>query len=89
VLNETRMPAVLGTRQLAQLGGLVTYGTNRSSQYRLAAAFVAKILRGAKPADLPVERPAKFGLVVNLKAARHLGITVPPAILLRADELIQ
>ena len=80
---------MFGTRQLAVLGGLVSYGTNRASQYRQAAVYVVKILRGAKPANLPVERPHKFGLVVNLKTAKHLGISVPPAILLRADELIE
>ena len=89
VLNETRMPAVFGTRQLAVLGGLVSYGTNRASQYRQAAAYVVKILRGAKPADLPVERPTKVELVINLKTAKALGINVPPSILLRADEVIQ
>jgi putative ABC transport system substrate-binding protein len=89
VLNETRMPAVFGTRQFAVLGGLVSYATNRASQYRQAAAYVVKILRGAKPADLPVERPTKVELVINLKTAKALGINVPPSILLRADEVIQ
>jgi putative ABC transport system substrate-binding protein len=89
VVNDAGMPAVFGTRQLAVLGGLVSYGTNRADQYRQAAVYVAKILRGAKPADLPVERPAKLKLVVNLKTAKRLGVTVPRSILLRADEVIQ
>ena len=75
--------------QLAVLGGLVSYGTNRADQYRQAAAYVDKILKGAKPAALPVERPAKFKLVINVKTAKALGITIPHSILLRADEVIE
>jgi putative ABC transport system substrate-binding protein len=88
-LNRLGLPAVYGARQLVVLGGLVSYGTNRAAQYQQAAFYVDKILKGAKPADLPVERPAKFKLVVNLKTAKALGITVPPTILLRADEVIE
>ena len=89
ILNRLGLPAVYGARHLVTLGGLVSYGTNRADQYRQAASYVDKILKGAKPADLPVERPAKFKLVINLKTAKVLGITVPPSILLRADEVIE
>ena len=88
-LNRLGLPAVYGARQLVVLGGLVSYGTNRADQYHQAASYVDKILKGAKPADLPVERPAKFKLVINLKTAKALGITIPNAILLRADEVIE
>ena len=71
------------------MGGLVSFGTNRADLYRRAAACGDKILRGAKPADLPVERPTKYDLVVNLKTAKALGITFPPSILLRATEVIE
>ena len=89
ILNRARLPAIYGTRQFVTLGGLVSYGTNRADQYRQAASYVDKILKGAKPAELPVERPANVRLVINLKTAKALGITVPPAILLRADEVIE
>lgn len=88
-LNKIGVPAVFGARQLVTLGGLVSYGTNRAAQYRQAASYVDKILKGANPANLPVERPAKFNLVINLKTAKALGIAIPPSILLRADEVIE
>ncbi|MCZ6892858.1 MAG: ABC transporter substrate-binding protein [Gammaproteobacteria bacterium] len=83
------MPTMYPTKQLVKMGGLVSYGTNRADLYRRAATYVDKILKGAKPADLPAERPTKFDFVINLKTAKALGIKVPPAILLRATEVIE
>ena len=82
-----RLPAIYASMEFA--GGLVVYGVNYPDQYRRAASFADKIFKGAKPADLPVEQPTKFELVINTRTAKALGLTIPPALLLRADQVIQ
>jgi putative ABC transport system substrate-binding protein len=86
---KDRLPAITGPREFAEAGLLLTYGANLWDLYRGAAVFVDKIFKGAKPADLPVEQPTKFELVVNLKTAKALGIDIPPTLLARADEVIE
>jgi putative ABC transport system substrate-binding protein len=84
-----RLPAIYNSRSYVEAGGLMSYGANPPDIYRRAAEFVDKILRGTKPADIPVEQPTKFELVVNLTTAKALGLTIPEAFLLRADEVIE
>ncbi|MGH8068121.1 MAG: ABC transporter substrate-binding protein [Candidatus Entotheonellia bacterium] len=88
-MAEHRLPGMFPFREFVQEGGLLAYGPDYTDMYRLAATYVAKILRGAKPADLPMEQPTKFELVINLKTAQALGLTIPPTLLFQADEVIQ
>ena len=86
---KQRLPTMFPQRQDAEAGGLMVYGANLSDAFRRAATFVDKILKGAKPADLPVEQPTKFELFINLKTAKALGLTIPPSLLGRADQVIE
>ena len=87
--HVARLPPIYGEREQPEAGGLMSYGPNFPNLFRRAADFVDKILRGTKPADLPVEQPTKFDLVINLTTAKALGLKIPEAFLLRADALIE
>ena len=87
--QKNRLPSIFGLREFADAGGLIAYGPNYADGWRRAASYVDKILKGARPGELPVEQPTKFELVINLKTAKALGLTIPPSLLRRADHVIQ
>jgi putative ABC transport system substrate-binding protein len=85
----SRLPTMYGFREFVESGGLLSYGPDVPDMYRRAATFVDKILKGAKPAHLPIEQPSRFELAINLKTAKTLGLTIPQSLLLRADHVIE
>jgi putative ABC transport system substrate-binding protein len=89
VANKNRLPTVFYSNESVQAGGLMSYGVYLPDLYRRAASYVDKILKGAKPADLPVEQPTKFEFVINLKTAKQIGLTIPQSVLYRADKVIK
>jgi putative tryptophan/tyrosine transport system substrate-binding protein len=86
---KSRLPSVYSNRETVDAGGLMSYGADIADSYRRVAYYVDRILKGAKPADLPVEQPTKFEVVVNLKTAKQIGLTIPPEVLARANRLIK
>jgi putative ABC transport system substrate-binding protein len=86
---KQRLPTTYHWKEFVEAGGLMYYGANVPDMYRRAATYVDKILKGRKPADLPVEQPMKFDFVINLKAAKQIGLTIPPNVLVRADRVIR
>jgi putative ABC transport system substrate-binding protein len=87
--NKNRLPAMYDRDDFVEAGGLTSYGVDQDDLYRRASYYTDKILKGAKPADLPVEQPTKFELVINLKTAKQIGVTIPPDVLARADRVIK
>ena len=86
---KSRLPSMKSNKEFVEAGGLMYYGADLAVSYRLVATYVDKILKGAKPADLPVEQPTKLELVINLKTAKQIGLTIPPNVLARADRVIR
>ena len=86
---KSRLPSMYNSREAVDAGGLMSYGADLADSYRRVAYYVDRILKGAKPADLPVEQPTKFELVINLKTAKQIGVTIPPEVLARANRLIK
>src|SRR5262249_11400166 len=86
---KSRLPSVYNGREYVEAGGLMSYGADQADSYRRVAYFVDRILKGAKPADLPVEQPTKFEFVINLKTAKQIVLTIPPNVLARADKVIK
>src|SRR4029434_10580842 len=86
---KNRLPAMYQLREFVEAGGLVSYGVDQRNEFRRAAVYVDEILKGAKPADLPVEQPTKFELVINIKTAKALGLTIPQSLRLRADQVLE
>ena len=86
---QSHLPAIYEAREFVQFGGLMSYGPSLIAMQRRAAEYVDKILKGAKPTDLPVEQPSKFELLIDLKAAKTLNLTIPPSVIVRADEVIE
>jgi ABC-type uncharacterized transport system substrate-binding protein len=89
VAAKNRLPVMYTAREFVDAAGLMAYGPSVSDQFRRAAIYVDKILKGAKPGNLPIEQPTKFELVINLKTAKALGLTIPPSLLQRADQVIE
>jgi putative ABC transport system substrate-binding protein len=89
LVNAARLPAIYPEREYVEVGGLMAYGTNVPASFRQVAGYVDRILKGAKPSDLPIQQPVKFDFVVNLKTAKTLGLTIPQTILALADEVIE
>jgi putative tryptophan/tyrosine transport system substrate-binding protein len=89
LVARSRLPAIYPARAYVEAGGLMSYARDRGEELRRSAAYVDKILKGAKPTDLPVEQPMKFELVINLKTAQGLGLTIPPSVLFQATEVIR
>jgi putative ABC transport system substrate-binding protein len=86
---KSRLPSVYGRREAVDVGGLMSYGANAADTHRRVAYYLDKILKGATPGDLPVEQPTKFELLINLKTAQQIGLTIPPNVLVRADRVIR
>jgi putative ABC transport system substrate-binding protein len=89
LVEKYRLPAIYSRRAVVENGGLISYGIDRTEPFTRAAVYVDKILKGAKPTDLPVEQPTKYELAINLKTAKQIGLTIPPNVLARADRVIK